>query len=294
VRVDPRLGPTNSVGAKIDFAVKRDAAATAIIHWLPNITYKDPRWLQGMFPIGSNYMGMMVHPLADPETYVTRLIFSRSRPQARNVQIVERRPLADLARTYQQRAAATAVLASYRYTAGMITVLYDEGGVHYREKLMAVIEDTGQAGLGMWTNHDTLAVRAPAAEFDTLTPLFEMIQSSLTGNPEWVAGEQRGAAQRAANALRTQRYVQDVQRQIVENRRRTNAAIRHSIWLNLTDQEEYVNPHTGQVETGSSHWKNRWVNAQGDMICSDDPSYDPRRDPHVRQSGFERSPVRQR
>jgi hypothetical protein len=63
VRVDPRLGPTNSVGAKIDFSVKRDPAGTTMIRWLPNITYKDPRYLMGGFSVGSNTMGMMVYPM---------------------------------------------------------------------------------------------------------------------------------------------------------------------------------------------------------------------------------------
>jgi hypothetical protein len=63
VRMDPRLGPTNSVGAKIDFSVKRDPAGTTMIHWLPNITYKDPRYLMGGFSVGSNTMGMMVYPM---------------------------------------------------------------------------------------------------------------------------------------------------------------------------------------------------------------------------------------
>lgn len=77
VRIDPRLGPTNSVGAKIDVTVKKDRAGSIKIHWLPNFTYQDPRPLMGLFRVGSNYMGSM-----------------------------ERKPLPELAQRYQQRAPA--------------------------------------------------------------------------------------------------------------------------------------------------------------------------------------------
>ena len=85
VRIDPRLGPTNSVGAKIDITVKKDSAGSVAIHWLPNFTYKDPRYLVGMFPIGSNYMGSMVYPLKDPQSFLSEFAFRRNRPRAQNV-----------------------------------------------------------------------------------------------------------------------------------------------------------------------------------------------------------------
>ena len=87
LRIDPRLGPTNSVGAKIDFSVKKDPAGSVMLHWFPNITYKDPRALNGMFRVGSNYMGSMVYPLLDPQTFLDRFIFRKQRPQAQNARI---------------------------------------------------------------------------------------------------------------------------------------------------------------------------------------------------------------
>jgi hypothetical protein len=32
------------------------------------------------------------------------------------------------------------------------------------------------------------------------------------------------------------------------------------MFLTLTEQEEYVNPYTNEVEVGSNQWKYRWVN----------------------------------
>ena len=288
VRVDPRLGPTNSVAAKIDVAVKKDAAGSTMIHWYANYTYKDPRFVPG-FAIGRNYMGSMVYPTQSPESFLTQFILRRQRPQARNVQILERKPLPDLVRQYKQRF----TMPNMQFDGISLSVAYDENGAHYREEMVAVIENV--ASLGMWTNHNTMSVRAPAAEFIQDQPLFETIIGSLRNNSQWVAAENRGADVRAQNALATQRYLQEQRHQMVERQREVNAEARHSSWLFLTGQDDYVNPHTGEVEQGSNEYKYRWVNSSGDVIYSNNPDYDPTHDTSFQgRMDFKLSPLRQR
>jgi len=93
--------------------------------------------------------------------------------------------------------------------AAVLTVTYQEGGIQYQEKLTTLIEDMGPASQGMWSNKDTLVVRAPAAEFDRLARWFSIIPGSIQLNLVWVAGEMRGQRQRAAAAQGTQLYLQD-------------------------------------------------------------------------------------
>src|ERR1017187_3431422 len=111
-----------------------------MMHCLPNITYKDPKWVP-MFRVGSNYMGSMVYPVSDAQTYMTQFVFRKQRPQAQNVQIQERKPLPELVRRYQQNSPPARGMSRVVYDAGSMTVVYDEGGVHYKEKMRAVIED---------------------------------------------------------------------------------------------------------------------------------------------------------
>ena len=289
LRLNPSSGPMTSVGAKIDFAEKSDPAGTVMMHWLANLAYKDPRLVPG-FQVGSNYMGMLVLPVMDAQSFLAQWVFPKQRPKAQHVQIVDRKPLPKLVQQYQQKAAAG--LPS-RFDGAVLTVTYDEGGVPYKEQMAAVIEVV-EGPTGWWTNHDTLMVRAPAGEFGKMRPLFSTIQGSLQGNPQWVAGERRGAAQRAHNALAAQRHIQQEQQQIVENRRQVNAEIRHEHWLDITGQEEYVNPHTGKVELESNQWKNRWQSGNGDVVLSNDPNYDPNHDPTAAHTDFKRSGVRPR
>ena len=142
---------------------------------------------------------------------------------------------------------------------------------------------------GMWSNKETHYLRAPAESFEQWRPVLEVIRGSVQVNPEWVAQErlsqgvladafrqrQQAEQYRAQRALETQRYLQEVEREIVDHRQRVNAEIRNDAYLNLTNQEEYINPHTGLVDTGSNEWRRRWVSASGDEFYTDDPDHDP-------------------
>lgn len=91
-RVDPlrQGGPAQSVAAKVDFAVKKDAPGTVMIRWLPDMLYFDarnsPAGQMGLFPPGSNYMGMTVMPLLSAQQFLAQLPFrirTRRQPMCR-------------------------------------------------------------------------------------------------------------------------------------------------------------------------------------------------------------------
>jgi hypothetical protein len=89
--------------------------------------------------------------------------------------------------------------------------------------------------------------------------------------------------------------LQDQQRAMVEHRQAVNAENRHSSWLFLTGQEDYVNPYTGETEQGSNQYKHRWVNSGGDVIYSNTDDYDPSWDSSLRgRSDYKPTPVRPR
>lgn len=79
-----------------------------------------------------------------------------------------------------------------------------------------------------------------------------------------------------------------------EHQRRTNAEIHNDVFLTLTDQEEYVNPYSNEVEIGSNQWRHRWVNASGEVIYADRADYDPNVDLRLNRGDFRHTPVRKR
>jgi len=205
---------------------------------------------------------------------------------------LERKPLPALVEELKVGARYNPVLAGFQYSAGMITISYEEGGIRYREKLVAGIVVMGLGGL--WNNTRSLLVRAPEGEFDSLAPVFAIIQNSVKIDMQWLAGEIQGQIYRGQKSLQIQQDIQRIERETVEHRQQSNAEIHNDMYLTLTGQADYVNPFTHEVERGSNDWKYRWVTPSGEEVYSNTDSYDPNFDSNVNRTDFKRSAVRQR
>ena len=299
-RVDPTQqgGAAQSIAAKLDLTVKKDAAGTVMIRWLPDMLYFDarnsPAGQMGLFPTGSNYNGMTVYPVMSAVEFIRQVAFNSSHQAVGNVTILRAQPSAQTARNYQFRIERILPGSGFSYDAGIITSTYSQNGVQYKEKFHAVIENWGQLGAGMWGNKETFFVRAPQNEYTNWEPVFSIMLNSVEINTSWLAGELRGQIQRGQIALDTQQEVQRIEREIATHRRQTNAEIHHDMFLTLMDQEDYINPYTGETETGSNQWKHRWVNESGEVIYTQKEDYDPNVDVHLNRSDYKRSPVRKR
>ena len=299
-RVDPTMqgGSGNSIAAKLDFSVKSDAAGSVMVRWLPDMLYFDarnsPAGQMGLFPTGSNYNGMTVYPLMSPFQFIQQIVVPYSHPSAGGFQILQNHPCPKVAAGYQERIRAVAPYLSFAYDAGFVVSSYSENGVRYKEKMNCVIENWGQMGQGMWGNKETFYFRAPEANFSDWEPVFSEIMQSVKMDGRWLSGELKGQIQRGEIAAQTQRDIQRIDNEIAQHRRQTNAEIHHDMFLTLTSQEEFVNPYTNEVETGSNQWKYRWVDQGGEIIYTDEESYDPNIDVRLNRTGFKRTPVRKR
>ncbi|HEY3283377.1 MAG TPA: hypothetical protein VGN26_14000 [Armatimonadota bacterium] len=300
VRVDPNAagGAGNSVAAKVDFTTKRDAQGSVLMRWLPETAFIDLRGTPvgntGMFPQGSNYNGMAVYPCPSAADFLTSMVFPILHPSASNVKVLSRKAMPKVAEGYRKLQAALMPGLSFQYDAAMVEVSYDEGGTRYKERLFTGIENMGAIASGMWGNKNTLQARAPEAQFKAWEPVGAVILGSVEISPKWLAGEIRGQAQRSQTVLQTQRDIAEIERQIVESRRKTNAEIQNDMYLTLTGQEDYVNPYTKQVERGPDDWKYRWQNELGEIVYTNDQVYDPNHDLELKKQGFKRSQVRKR
>ena len=300
-RVDPLAagGPTNSIAAKVNFAVASDDDFSVGIYFMPDVMYFDSKNMPaadyGLFPPGSNYQGMTVWPLMSADQFLSQVIFPQLHPDATNIQVIEQRPLPQLAQKYTNRLQSFIFPSMFTYDAGTMTVTYNEGGVRYKEKLFAVIEDWGTLGAGMWGNKETIALRAPESGFGMWEPLLSTIQGSIRINPQWIAGEIQGQIERGKIGLKTQAEIQRLEREMLDHQATTNWEINNDMFLTLMEKEEYVNPYTNEVEIGTNQYPERWQNSLGDVIYTDDEYYDPNTDVnlHLTQD-FQRSPIRPR
>jgi len=226
--------------------------------------------------------------------FIQQIVFPYCHPQAQNVKVSEQRNLPQLASDYQQRMRTAIPMINFSYDAALIAVTYSENGQRFIEKIVTVIEDYGQTGLGLWGNKETFFVRTPIGEYEKWEPVFSIIRNSIQLNPQWLAGEIHGQLQRSQIVIDTQRELARIDREITAHRQRTNAEINNDMFLTLNNQEEYINPYTNKVEVGSNQWQQRWINPNGDVVYSSETGYDPNNDVNLNMSGFKLTPARKR
>ncbi len=305
-----QLVSAQTIAVKVDFAVKRDAAGTVMIRWVPEVKYCDARFMPaGMFfPPGSNYSGMIVWPLMSGADFLVQMVFPWAHPQAQQAELVRQQAQPAMVEHFKREVAKLGGTAPFQYDGGEAVYRYTEGGVRYEEHAFTCIEFMGPQSCGMWSNKSTVLMRAPAGEFERWEPVFKHIWTSGQLNLEWQAYEQasqemltqafvnaRQAEQaRIRRAQEIQRYLQNASQEMVEHRRMTNAEIRNDAYLMLSGQEEYVNPITRQVDLGSNEWKHRWVNANNEEFYTDDESFNPNNDDRLNHAQWEYTPVRPR
>jgi hypothetical protein len=247
-----------------------------------------------MFPDGSNYNGMTVMGILLPADFIRSVAIPFAHPHARNVQFTQVQQLPALADEFSK--ASAIMLQGYRfnYKASIVTLEYTENNIQYLEKMVCIIEDFGQLGAGLWGNKETWYVRAEKSVFEANVPLFATIGNSVKLNPEWLSREIRSQQTNSNTALQTQRDINCIDSEIAEHRSRTNSEINNQMYLNLTGQEDYTNPFTGETERGTNEWNHRWENEQGDVIYSDNQNYHPNDDKEIKVKGFKRSEIKKR
>ncbi len=296
-RLDPTAsgGAGNSIAAKYDFAVYNNTDADVQIRWLPEYLFMDMRNApaRDFFPVGSNYNGMEVKDKTDAVNFIMRVVIPYAHPGISNVVKTGEKPLHGLAQAYQDAASLTPMLTMH-YDAALVTVEYIENSRNYEEIIVAVVEDYGNLGAGLWGNKSCLFIRAPKGELKKWAPILETIHTSVKIDVNWLKGEIAGQRSRGETLINIQQQIQNIDNEITAHRQKTNQEIQNDMYLTLTDQEEYVNPHTNEIEMGTNQWKHRWQNDLGEIIYTDAEDYDPNHDPNLHVSGFKRSAVRKR
>ncbi|MCB0730203.1 MAG: hypothetical protein KDC88_04140 [Ignavibacteriae bacterium] len=299
-RVDPLTqgGPSQSIAAKLDFSVKKDNEGSVMIRWLPDVLFFDARYSpagqMGLFPEGSNYQGMTVMNIPSAKDFIRKVIFNYTHPSILNYNVIESQVLNNVAQNYTVRVKQLVPYSTMSYDAALVKITYSENNKKYEEWIFSIIENWGQLGAGMWGNKETFLIRAQKGEIKKWEPIFSVIQNSVKINLQWLIGEIKGQAIRGEIAANTQKEIERIGREITEHRQKTNAEINNDMYLTLTEQEEYVNPYTNEVEVGTNQWKYRWVNESGDVIYTDNEDYNPNIDINLNRSDYKRSQIRKR
>ncbi len=289
----------NAIEGKFDFAVKSDSNGTVMIRWLPdmiNYTIAHPvlDTLMGLYPSPEHNNKIIDRPYMAAVDFLGLDLLLYLHEQSTNLSADYMKRLENVADNYQKRVNTYLPGMRYSYDAGYVLASYNEEGVKYKEALFTVVENHQQKGNGIWGNRECFFFRAPFNEFERWKLVFSVIQNSMQINIQWLADEIQGQIKRGEIAAKTQVEIDTIACGITSNTNQTMAEIQHEIYLNIIDQEEYVNPYTNEIETGSNHWAHRWQNESGDIIYTNQEGYDPNTDIKINRSDFKRSWIRER
>jgi hypothetical protein len=288
--LDPNsAGANNMVDCKFDISVKNDRKGSVMIRWLPEMLCIDQRNAFGN-PEGAVFNNTLVRRKRDPVSFMMQVAIPYAHPNATMVNVTVKKQLPGLASLYSASVdPALKMVTNMIYYAAIIEFNYMEDNKLYFERMATVIEDYGNNGGGLWKNRQTMLIRTPVGEIAKWEPLLLVIQNSGIWNLKWITSEVNGQRQRSGLIAATQAELQKMDNEINDSRRRTSSEINKDMYLTLTSQNEYTNPHNGKVETDTDSWKYRWVNESGDIIYSDIQGYDPNHDPLLNVSGFRKS-----
>jgi len=280
-------GVLQSAEAKVDYQVADGPDGAVSIRWFPRSYYFDySRSSAGRLGVrlpGNTFDNLPAAPVKTAIEFLTQTIFPGAHPEAADVEIMEQQVLTDLARQHEQW--IHPLLPEAGSDAVSLTVTYDERGVRYKERLVALIEFLGSDS-GCWINSETRLYRAPLDRFEDWEPVLAVILRSFTWDAEWLRVErerlvrqnQRAGAVRPGLRL----FIEAAWQRAQAAEEALSAA-----WINGgRDQQAYLNPFTNATENGSARWSSRWVGAEGDVIYSNRPDFDPNQDPALGRQEF--------
>ena len=290
-------GPLNAIEAKCDLTFRSDERGTVRFRILPDVVFAHHGIGAGHWPPGSSYQGATVRPIEDAVTFL-RTAFDYVNPRASSAKIVKVARLPGevesmergMAFTNSLLAAIGGAAMTARCDAAGAVFEYDEGGARYREAVVTGIVDTPAALT--WKNTRTLAFRAPADSFDRWRPVMDVMRFSVRFNPRWVLKEAEGQQQRAEFVLKVYDELRRIDREILRKTRVNREEIMNDNFLVLTGQEEFVNPHTGEVEVDTDAFQYRWTTSGGDMYYTNREEEDP--NTFLQRTDYKRTPVRKR
>ena len=289
-------GPLNAMEAKCDLLYTSDSRGTVAFRILPDMVYGHVGIGGGFWQPGSNYQGAMVRQVEDAPTHLYS-IFRQVHGNGIHPKVLKRQRLPGEIQSMNRGLAYTNQLLSqiggaqmtFQCDAAGGVFEYTESGVRYREVILTGIVDMRAAMT--WKNTRTLAFRAPAGQFERWRPVMDIMRFSIRFNPQWILREMKGQRERAKIVMRVFDEIRRIDREIVSRTTINRREIMNDNFLVLTGQEEFVNPHTNQVEMDTDAFRYRWSTPGGDVYYTNKEE-----DPNIfmQRTDYKLTPIRKR
>jgi hypothetical protein len=120
----------------------------------------------------------------------------------------------------------------------------------------------------------------------------DIMRFSIRFNTAWILKEAGGQRERANIVRKVFDEVRRIDQEIINKTSINREEIMNDNFLVLTGQEEYVNPHTNKIETGTDAYQYRWTTSGGDVYYTNNEDENPNH--FFNNTDYKRTPVRKR
>lgn len=259
------------------------AVETLPLQWY---VWPSPQMMAVPMQIGTNYLGsVLMPPPGNPVEFVQNIYMQGPLQHLRGARLdgVEDMPqlAAEVARSHG--AGRTVYVSRLRYS-------YEFGGRAWEEEVYpTLIFEPGDGMLVMWYGMGG-AMRAPAGELERQRPLLSVVIPSIRYTLDWSAClEQVRQMYRQNRANQQQRtrelgqmlaqYREEMRRahqQVYEERMASQDRLSFARREVIGGVETYVDPFGARAVELPSGYSYNWVSDQGQVICTNEPTFDPR------------------
>lgn len=252
------------------------------IFWSPEIHYFDMNrcptreFLEDIFPAGSMYNGMKVLPIMAPEEYVTRVAIPAMHPGAEKIRVIESRDMEVVDKRYAEYIKELMSDNTFTHKSAVVTTEYTIHNTVYVEKTACTIEDYGQMGGGMWRNRNTFSMRSTKDNYLGNMAILGAISLSFCLDEDWVSRKVEKNQMFIKSNLNRKEDQQKIQLRIARLKHDNKLDFFNAMFSGFLKTEARPNPHINdQTVHKHNYWKYWWINAKGNLVCTNTKGYDP-------------------
>jgi len=262
-----------------------DTNTSTTIEWLPMQHFSYTDQLPGLLHPGDNWMGGIVAaPVTDPIQFVESFWTPQALPHLRNRRPAAREDFPGIARQ------AIANDRCWQAQAVRLRYAFERQDRPWEQDVCFTLAYAPvNAGVAMWNVQRAYTCFAPKGGLDARASHIKAVIANVNMTPEWLAtysvvkqlqrqGLQQQMADTAAFGRKLQEYtahIRQLGQQMHEERMKSFDRIAESQREYLGGVETYNDPYQRQGVYMPAGYKAYWVNEKGEVVLSEQASYNP-------------------
>lgn len=275
-KVEGGVSETLFQGPRFNFSIVQPEGWCAI-RFIPGARYMP---INEFRPAGSvDQYGNVYMPYMEPVVYLRQIVIPNLYSSG-TVKEIESKEIPEAAQALKRFYDLIGIQYHQIRVAELTLETTKEGNVYLDRIIVYVLITTVMENI-IWETQ-IIQVSALKDKLSEVDPILMTSLASFQINPNWVIAKYRAEQIRSEIRMRYQQEILEIQERMYKNRAKVNDEISKSIGLELSNQANFLDPKTGEMQTLTSMYDKTWTDGNGTFIQSNDPNFNPN-DPDVQK-----------